>query len=299
MRRLKSDVSHRIRPRGPSIFREGWLRLLLGAGAAVILGLMIGPSVASWFGADLPRVVWLLPPWGREEETKLAPPEAARIERGPETPAGQSTPKPGSPTESIPPVATTPVPPPAPAPNMPTVPAVASPPAAAPSGMTRTARKPSAPSPTAPPAVYRIQIGAFLEHANADRLVERLRTEGFGAATSVFEQSRMLYRVFAVRPEGGAAETASLFLERLRGLGFTVETSDEGSAVTGLVPLRVAVEASRRLREEDIAVRLKQEAGSATFRVVRVGSYATMEEAEQALAALAARGHEGVVVRER
>jgi cell division septation protein DedD len=147
--------------------------------------------------------------------------------------------------------------------------------------------------------VYRIQIGAFLDHANADRLVERLRTEGFGAATSVFEQSRMLYRVFAVRPEGEAAETASLFLERLRGLGFTVETSDEGSAVTGLVPLRVAVEASRRLREEGIAVRLKQEAGSATFRVVRVGSYATMEEAEQALAALAARGHEGVVVRER
>ena len=292
MRRLKSDVSHRIRPRGPSIFREGWFRLLLGGGAVVILGLMIGPSIASWFGADLPRAVWLLPPWGREEGTKVAPQAAARVERGSETPAGGSPVTPGSPPGAIP--LATPAPVPAPA-----VPAVASPPPAATPGATRTARKPSVPSPTAPPAVYRIQIGAFLDHGNADRLVERLRTEGFGAATSVFEQSRMLYRVFAVRPEGGAAETGEQFLERLRGLGFAVETSEEGSAVTGLVPLPVAVEASRRLREEGIAVRLKQEAGSATFRVVRVGSYATMVEAEQALAALAARGQEGVVVRER
>jgi cell division protein FtsN len=38
---------------------------------------------------------------------------------------------------------------------------------------------------------------------------------------------------------------------------------------------------------------------SSTFRVVRVGSFTTVAEADSALATLNARGVEGVVVRER
>jgi hypothetical protein len=38
---------------------------------------------------------------------------------------------------------------------------------------------------------------------------------------------------------------------------------------------------------------------SSTYRVVRVGSYATIGEAEATLARLAAQGIEGLVVRER
>jgi len=154
--------------------------------------------------------------------------------------------------------------------------------------------------------VFRIQVGAFQEPRNADRLVERLRSEGLGTATSVFEQSRVLYRVVAVPPEGatggepgGTADGSDTFLERLRALGFAPETTDEGPAVTRLVPLSVAVEASHRLRQQGIRVRLRQEVGSATYRVVRVGSYATSEEADRALAGLVARGFEGFVVRER
>jgi cell division protein FtsN len=46
-------------------------------------------------------------------------------------------------------------------------------------------------------------------------------------------------------------------------------------------------------------VRLKQEVSSATYKVVRVGSFATVAEAETTLATLSAKGVEGVVVRER
>ena len=46
-------------------------------------------------------------------------------------------------------------------------------------------------------------------------------------------------------------------------------------------------------------VRLKQEVSSSTYRVVRVGSFPTVAEADAALASLTAKGVDGVVVRER
>ena len=147
------------------------------------------------------------------------------------------------------------------------------------------------------PAVYWVQVGAFLDHRNADRLVERLRGEGLSAAMTSFEQSRVLYRVLLVGADGSRATDDAI--ERVRGLGHPVETTAEGPAVTGLVPLRRAVETSHILRQKGIPVRLKQEVSSATYRVVRVGSFATVAEAEGALATLNARGVEGVVVRER
>jgi cell division protein FtsN len=150
---------------------------------------------------------------------------------------------------------------------------------------------------TAPPAVYWVQVGAFLDHRNADRLAERLRNEGLTAGTTAFEQSRVLYRVLLVGSEGGAVSTDAI--ERVRGLGHPVETTAEGPTVTGLVPLRRAVEMSHVLRQQGVPVRLKQEVSSSTYRVVRVGSFATVAAAEAALATLTVRGVEGVVVRER
>lgn len=268
MKRLKPDVSHRIRPRAPSIFSAGWFRLLLGSGIAVVLGLLVGPSIADWLGTDLPRSVRLVAPWsGPRGEPVVADPGTE-----PSVVARDATPQDA---------AAQPVPAPV---------------------VTRSAGLPAAAGGAAaavmPPApLFRIQVGAFLDHRNADRLVERLRGEGLGAATSVFEQSRILYGVLAIPgdSEGGSAT----LLETLRALGFTAAATEEGLAVTELVPLRTAVEVSHRLREQSITVRLKQEVGSTTFRVVRVGSYATSEEADRALVTLAARGFDGVVVRER
>jgi cell division protein FtsN len=150
---------------------------------------------------------------------------------------------------------------------------------------------------TTPPAVYWIQVGAFLDHRNADKLAERLRGEGLPAATTAFEQSRVLYRVLLAGPDGGTVPSEAV--ERVRGLGHAVETTADGPAVTGSVPLRKAVETSHSLRQQGVQVRLKQEVSSSTYRVVRVGSFTTVAEAETALATLNSKGVEGIVVRER
>src|SRR5262249_11681124 len=61
MRRVRSDVSHRIRRR-TSIFTARWFRIALGAGVVVALLLLAGPSVATWLGA-------LFGPWGGPSKT--------------------------------------------------------------------------------------------------------------------------------------------------------------------------------------------------------------------------------------
>jgi cell division protein FtsN len=142
-----------------------------------------------------------------------------------------------------------------------------------------------------------VQVGAFLDHRNADKLAERLRGDGLPAGTTAFEQSRVRYRVLLAAPDGGAVPSEAV--ERVRGLGHPVETTADGPAVTGSVPLRKAVETSHSLRQQGVQVRLKQEVSSSTYRVVRVGSFPTVAEAEAALATLTSKGVEGIVVRER
>ena len=142
-----------------------------------------------------------------------------------------------------------------------------------------------------------MQVGAFLDHKNADRLAEKLKSDGHATATTSFEQSRVLYRVVLVGADGGRVTDDAI--ERVKGLGHPVETTTDGPAVNGLVPLRKAVETSHALRQQGVPVRLKQEVSSATYKVVRVGSFSTVTEADATLAALTAKGVEGVVVRER
>jgi len=142
-----------------------------------------------------------------------------------------------------------------------------------------------------------VQVGAFLDHKNADRLVERLKGDGLSAATTSFEQSRVMYRVLLVGSGGGRPSDDTV--EKVRGLGHPVESTADGPAVTGLVPLRKAVETSHALRQQGFPVRLKQEVSSSTYRVVRVGSFPTVAEADATLGALTTKGLEGVVVRER
>lgn len=302
-------MSHRIR-RQPSIFSVLWFRIALGVGVALVLALLMGPWVSSWFGGDLPRSLFLLVPWGGSGKTAQArAPEPSALRpslSSPGVPSSDPAPGPGAPTGKAP---STPaegqrgtggrV---AAGGSSPGRPSIATAPPASPP------REPGRPTPldgasapsgslTAPPAVYWVQVGAFLDHKNADRLAERLRGDGLSAATTSFEQSRVLYRVLLAGGEGGRVTDDAV--ERVRGLGHPVETTADGPAVTGLVPLRKAVETSHTLRQQGVPVRLKQEVSSSTFRVVRVGSFPTVAEADAALLALTARGVEGVVVRER
>lgn len=313
MRRVKPDVSHRIR-RQPSIFSVLWFRIALGVGVALVLALLVGPSVSRWFGGDLPRSLFLLVPGGGSQKTVQA--------RTPESPA----PRPSLTSPVVPPSDPVPAPPAATgkAPALPAegkrapsgtggrmaaggpAPSLPSTAMAAPAPPSRETSRPNPPEPapapsgslTAPPAVYWVQVGAFLDHRNADRLAERLKGDGLSAATTSFEQSRVLYRVLLAGGAGGGRVTDET-VERVRGLGHPVETTADGPAVTGLVPLRKAVETSHALRQQGVAVRLKQEVSSSTYRVVRVGSFPTVAEADATLAALTAKGVEGVVVRER
>src|SRR5262249_6011380 len=144
-------------------------------------------------------------------------------------------------------------------------------------------------------SVYRVQVGAFLDHRNADRLVERLRADGLEVVTGLMEESRTTYRVLALPSDDGH----DALIQRLRELGYTPELTGEGATVTQPVPLGTAGETSRRLKAKGIRVRLDGEASSAAFRVVRVGGYPTPEEAERGRAELAAKGYEGIVIRER
>lgn len=290
MRRLRTDVSHRIRRRGPRFLRPTWVRILVVGSLVGILGGALVLSLSSRPGGS--KAPAQAP--GRQAANQT--PLARGIEA--ETPAASApstTPK----VAGVPPGAA-PGSTPSSAPTSAKLGPVTSAGKVASTGDPIRAAAPSASA--SPSPVFRVQIGAFLDHRNADRLVERLRKEGLGAATTVSEQDRALYRVLVSWPEATAREASGSeedLAERVRALGFTVDPMDEGIAATGLVPLPAAEEASRRLREQGLHVRLREEIGSSTFRVVRVGSYATSGEAERALGTLAARGFGGLVIRER
>jgi cell division protein FtsN len=329
MRRVRPDVSHRIR-RQPSIFSVRWFRIALGVGVALAVALLVGPSVASWFGSDLPRSLFLLAPWGGAHKSAQA--RAPEPEPRPSRPSLSSAAAPQRDTAKA---SQTPTPPdasqtpgagalakapasvpagslPAPLPSRVTASAA---PAASPAPdvgkapVSRESTRPASTQPVvasvpaaadglaAPPSVYWVQAGAFLDHKNADRLVERLKGDGLPATTTSFEQSRVLYRVLLVSADGG--RPGDDVIGRVRGMGHPVDATPDGPAVTGLVPLRKAVETSHALRQQGVPVRLKQEVSSSTYRVVRVGSFPTVAEADAALATLTAKGVEGVVVRER
>jgi cell division septation protein DedD len=275
MRHFKTDVSHRIRRRRPSIFTARWFRLVLGSGIVVIMGLAVGPPVLAWL-LGTPAVSRSAP------VAPAAPPRSLAPRTEPVTqdrPVAVSAPPPAREARAAAPNGAGPVAPPADAPADP---------APATTG--------AAPGKASGPGLFRVQVGAFLDHRNADRLVARLRSEHLEVADSVTEQSRVLYRVFATPKPG---EGLDGLLGQLQGLGFTPELTGEGAAVTAPVPLSAAIETSRALREQGLRVRLERQASSAAFRVVRVGAFVTAEDAERARADLSARGFEGFVVRER
>jgi cell division protein FtsN len=295
MRHLKADVSHRIKRR-PSIFTALWFRVLLAGGALVVLALWLGP----------PATRWLLP--GPSGLAGLASRQAIRPTAGAVTPGlAVAAPRP----DSGPPVRTPPVLEARPAPPAPPAvkakPGADVPPGSAAEPPKRVAEAaPALPAPPVATAVpgpasglFRLQLGAFRDPRNADRLAEQLRSEGADVLIAgEGGESASQYRLVARPPDGEAVDT---FVERLRGLGHRTEVTPGGVVVGDPVSVRAAIETTRQLREQGIRVRLERVPAQAAagLRVVRVGGYATREEAERARDELTGRGYKAVVVRER
>lgn len=250
-------------------------RASLAVGVAAVCGIVVVSSLAGWLGPSTPRPAGggSQPP---ESQTSSAPSalvvaDVREPERAP-SPTAQPPPAKGDAAVS-------------PAPSRATEPRAATSPELA-----------RAASPAPSPGVYRVQVGAFRDHQNADRLVERLKREGFGSATAAFEQGQVRHRVVILESEAGQADETA---ERVRTLGFVPERTSDGLVVTGLLGLSDALETSRKLRDSGIRVRLVQVVDSTTLKIVRVGAFATSAEAERIRSKLAERGFDGVVIRER
>lgn len=141
---------------------------------------------------------------------------------------------------------------------------------------------------------YRVQVGTFSEPAEANRLAERLRGEGFPVLGEVVEKSRWLYRILVAPPPGGG----QALMAEPQELGLSAAADTQRPSAIGPLPLRKALSAAHRLAAAGIEVRLIREIARTRLHAVRVGGFATPEAAEQARRDLAGRGLDGFVIRE-
>jgi len=144
---------------------------------------------------------------------------------------------------------------------------------------------------------FRIQVGAFTDRHHADRLESRLKADNLQVHRVTLPRTLTLYQL-RVNPNGRTTHLAG----RLRDLGLILGTPPgEGGGsliVDPPLPLKRAVDLSRRLRDDGIEVELKRIDRQATLYVIQVGEYLSQSAATEAQADLEERGYNGVVVRE-
>jgi cell division protein FtsN len=278
-----------------SIFAAGWFRALLLLAVIGIIAMVGLPYLLRWFEPTVP------PP-----RVQAGPGD--RSTASPSVPTSQSKESPGT-TPGAPaspgPIASQPAPGGAASPGS-IAPPAAIPPATAPSAATkapagsRPAAKAGGASPTAPKAAppaqgeYWIQVGAFQDRRNAERLAEGIRAE------------RLPVQLAAVTRNGGdnasrhellvTGSTVDAVNGLLRGR-HSAEAVPGGVLIRPALSLREAVELSKRLAAEGLTVKIRRAAmgGGSTYHVVRVGAFPDRARALEARADLAAKGHAGFV----
>ncbi len=144
---------------------------------------------------------------------------------------------------------------------------------------------------------FRIQVGAFLDRHHADRLETRLKADNLPVHRVTIPRTLTLYQL-RVNPN----DRANGLAKRLRDLGLSLGTPLAEGGGTLIVdpplPLKRAVDLSKRLKADGVDVELRRIDRRAAVYVVQVGEYASQPAAIEAQADLKARGYDGVVIKE-
>jgi cell division protein FtsN len=252
-----------------NLLGSGWFRAALVLGALAVVMVFALPYVLRWF------------------EPAPRPPATAQA------PAPSQTPQPAAP------------PPPATAPAaLPTEPARPAPGAergtSAPrpreAVASRAGGQGTATAARPPEGQYWVQVGAFREEGNAQRLAATLRSRTLHVEVARVE------RVAAGGDRHQLLVTGSSLdaVARAIGNGRTARAVAGGIAVEPALPLKEAVALSRRLAADGLAVKIQRVAGQgaeAAQHLVRVGAFPTRARAGEARRELAAQGIAGFVTR--
>ena len=270
-----------------SIFAAVWFRALLIVIILAVVSVLALPYVIDWFGTTKPSVSIVKP-------SQAPPPKPQPV--APQPPAPQ------------PPVPAAPAAPPTPKvveqpaqpPPKPAAPAAPSTPAPAP----KVAEKPAGPAPK--PAVrapatapskgdYWVQVGAFKEAANADRVAARLTAEKYSVQRATVKRGgggEAGNEIFAA-----GARQGDLY-DKVKAKGLRADAVKGGAVVRPPLPLREAVALSKELADAGMDVKIRRVgAEKGTLHLVRVGGFADRKEAEAAKAELEGKGVPGFVVK--
>jgi cell division protein FtsN len=145
-----------------------------------------------------------------------------------------------------------------------------------------------------PEGQYWVQVGAFREEGNAQRLAATLRSRNLHVEVARVERAAARGDRHQVLITGSSLETVT----RAIGNGRTARAVAGGIAVEPALPLKEAVALSRRLAADGLAVRIQRVAGQgveAVQHLVRVGAFPTRARAGAVRRALAADGITGFV----
>jgi cell division septation protein DedD len=138
-----------------------------------------------------------------------------------------------------------------------------------------------------------IQLGAFQDAANAERLAARLAREKYP-----------LQRETVTRPVAGGGEHEVVIIGasvdevngKLQSATHKAAVSPDGVVIRPALPLKDAVALSRELRGSGLNVKIRRAQGTGALHVVRVGAYPDRSRAEAVRRELEEKGFAGFVV---
>lgn len=165
--------------------------------------------------------------------------------------------------------------------------------------------RPARPVPSPGAGDFWVQVGAFQDDKNAERLAVTLRegpltvevvrvTRSAGGGEAAAQSQHQ------VLVSGSNVETVTT---ALRGTGKSAQAGAGGVVVRPVLSMREAVDLSQKLKADGLTASIRRvgagsgEAGGTVFHVVRVGGYATRPAAVEAKRALEGRGVPGFVTR--